>query len=111
MTAPRQIRWGVLGWARIARLSLIPALLRSAHARFAALASRDEAKLAEARQLYPGLRTHLGYEALLADPEVDAVYIPLPIPSTASGSSAPPLPASTSSARSPSASPRPSAAT
>jgi predicted dehydrogenase len=75
----RKIRWGVLGYARIARESLIPAILRSANSEFSALASRDQAKVAECRQRFPGVRNYYaGYEELLRDPAVDAVYIPLP---------------------------------
>jgi predicted dehydrogenase len=75
----RKIRWGVLGYARIARVSVIPAILRSSNSVLHALASRDETKLAEARALFPGgHRSYGSYEALLDDPEVDAVYIPLP---------------------------------
>jgi predicted dehydrogenase len=77
--SPRKIRWGVLGYARIARLEVIPAIGRSANAEFFALASRTDAKLAEARAAFPGLaRTYRGYDELLSDPEIDAVYIPLP---------------------------------
>ncbi|HZP61077.1 MAG TPA: Gfo/Idh/MocA family oxidoreductase, partial [Opitutaceae bacterium] len=80
MTPPtRKLRWGVLGYARIARESVIPAIRQAGNSEFHALASRDEAKLNEARLRFPGLaRTYLGYEDLLRDPEVDAVYIPLP---------------------------------
>ncbi len=77
--SPRKIRWGVLGYARIARLEVIPAIVRSANAEFFALASRTEVKLAEARAAFTGLvRTYGGYDELLRDPEVDAVYVPLP---------------------------------
>ena len=79
MTASvRKLRWGVLGYARIARESVIPAILRSDNSEFRALASRDEAKLADGLARFPGIRTHRGYADLLDDPEVDAVYIPLP---------------------------------
>lgn len=80
MTAPlnRKIRWGVLGYARIARESVIPAMLRAGNSEFHALASREAATLVEAQTRYPIPRTHVGYEALLRDPDVDAVYIPLP---------------------------------
>jgi D-xylose 1-dehydrogenase (NADP+, D-xylono-1,5-lactone-forming) len=78
MSNHRKIRWGVLGCARIARENVIPALQRSANSVFHALASREEAKLAEYRTRFPGLKTYCGYGALLRDPEVDAVYIPLP---------------------------------
>jgi predicted dehydrogenase len=76
----RKIRWGVLGFARIARLSVIPAILRANNSEFYALASRDAAKLAESRTTFAssGHKTVVGYEALLDDPAVDAVYIPLP---------------------------------
>jgi len=74
----RKIRWGVLGYARAARELVGPALLRAANAEFYALASRDEGKLAECRSRFPGVRTHRSYDELLRDPEVEAVYIPLP---------------------------------
>jgi len=79
MTAPdRPIRWGVLGYARIAREAVIPAIQRAANSAFHALASRDAAKLQDARARFGIARTHPGYAELLRDPEVDAVYIPLP---------------------------------
>jgi len=75
----RTIRWGVLGYARIARESVIPAILRSGNSEFYALASHDEAKLAESRTRFPsGHRLYPNYEELLDDPAVDAVYVPLP---------------------------------
>ena len=79
MTTPnRKLRWGVLGYARIAREALIPAIQRSANSQFHALASRDAARLAEARARFGVARTYPGYAELLRDPEVDAVYLPLP---------------------------------
>ena len=78
-SAKPKIRWGVLGCARIARTELIPAIRRAAHSEFFALASRDEAKLAEARAKFPDVtRLHRTYDDLLRDPEVAAVYLPLP---------------------------------
>lgn len=80
MSGPgRKVRWGVLGYARIARDSVMPAILRASNSELHALASRDAAKLAEARARYPMLaQTYVGYEALLRDPAIDAVYVPLP---------------------------------
>jgi predicted dehydrogenase len=72
------IRWGVLGCARIARLHVIPAILRASNATLQAVASRDAARLDEFGGLFGRFRPHLSYEALIADPDVDAVYIPLP---------------------------------
>jgi D-xylose 1-dehydrogenase (NADP+, D-xylono-1,5-lactone-forming) len=78
-TTHRKIRWGVLGYARIARESVMPAILRADNAELHALASRDASKLAEARTRFPALaKTCQSYEELLRDPAVDAVYIPLP---------------------------------
>jgi predicted dehydrogenase len=78
-TAGRKIRWGILGCARIARESVMPAILRAKNSELHALASRDAAKLTEAKARYPMLaKTCVGYEELLRDPAVDAVYIPLP---------------------------------
>ena len=73
------VRWGILGCARIARLQFVPAIGRSTNATLHAVASRDPARLAEFRNLFGGAFTaHASYEALLADPTVDAVYVPLP---------------------------------
>ncbi len=74
----RKIRWGILGYARIAREAVIPAILRSSNSELHAVASRLESKLAECRAQFPTSAVYLGYEPLLRDPAVDAVYIPLP---------------------------------
>lgn len=79
VTVSKKIRWGVLGYARIARESVIPAIGRAENAEFAALASRDAGKLVESVARYTGgHKTYVGYAELLRDPEIDAVYIPLP---------------------------------
>jgi predicted dehydrogenase len=79
MTAEnRKIRWGVLGYARIARENLIPAMQRSANSEFHAIASREESRLAECRAKFNVPKTYRGYDELLRDPEIDVVYIPLP---------------------------------
>ena len=71
------LRWGILGTARINRM-LIPPLRVSPGNRLVAVASRDLARgEAYAREWEIG-RVHGSYEALLADPEIDVVYIPLP---------------------------------
>ncbi len=74
----QSVRWGVLGCARIARLQVVPAMLRCANASLQAVASRDAAKLAEFQSLFGPFSAHQNYQALLDDPDVDAVYIPLP---------------------------------
>ena len=72
------MKWGILGAAKIARTELAPAMQLARGAEFVALATRDAARAAPFAALAPGLRVHDSYDALLADPEVDAVYIPLP---------------------------------
>jgi len=72
------LRWGVLGAANIAVRKVIPAIQGSANGRVVAIASRDGAKARDAATRLEIARAHDSYEALLADPEVDAVYNPLP---------------------------------
>ncbi|MDP3070675.1 MAG: Gfo/Idh/MocA family oxidoreductase [Opitutaceae bacterium] len=74
----KKLHWGVLGAARIAVNKVIPALQRSQFGTVVAIASRDAAKGAAAARQHGIARVHASYEALLADPGVDAVYIPLP---------------------------------
>jgi hypothetical protein len=73
-----KIKWGILGYARIARVNVIPAMLRSSNAEFYAIASRDKTKLKECGDTYPVSKTYESYDLLLDDPDVEAVYIPLP---------------------------------
>ncbi len=72
------IRWGVLGAAKFAREVMARAIHAAEGAELTALATRDAAKAAGFSAFCPGLRVHDSYEALLANPEIDAVYIPLP---------------------------------
>ena len=72
------IRWGVLGAAAFAEKQMAPAIHAARHATLAALATSHPAKAAGFAALAPDLRVHDSYEALLADPGIDAVYIPLP---------------------------------
>jgi predicted dehydrogenase len=70
----RKIRWGVLGVAKIAVTKVIPAMQRCEWAEIVAIASRD---LEKARATGIG-KAYGSYEELIGDPEIDAVYIPLP---------------------------------
>lgn len=72
------LRWGVLSTATIARKSLIPAIRAARNAELVAIASRDLSRAADAAASISPLRVYGRYEALLSDPAVDAVYIPLP---------------------------------
>jgi predicted dehydrogenase len=73
-----KVRWGVLGAASIARRKVIPAMQHSTWSEVIAIASRDRAR-AERAAKELGIRKAYGsYEELLADPEIEAVYNPLP---------------------------------
>jgi predicted dehydrogenase len=79
MTQPaRKLRWGILSTAKIARLKVIPAIQRSVHSEVVALASRS---LERGRNVARDLgipKAYGSYAELLADPEVDVIYNPLP---------------------------------
>ena len=72
------LRWGILSTADIAVKKVIPGMRTASRADVLAIASRDRERAeATARQL--GIpRAYGSYEELLADPDIDAVYIPLP---------------------------------
>jgi predicted dehydrogenase len=72
------IRWGILGAANFAKEFMAPAIHAAKGAELTALATSDPAKAAGFSAFCPGLKVHPTYEALLADPGIDAVYIPLP---------------------------------
>ena len=74
----RKLKWGVLGVARIATEKVIPAMQRAERCDIAAIASRDEAKARDAAARLGIARAYGSYEALLADPAIEAIYNPLP---------------------------------
>ncbi len=74
----RKIQWGVLSTARIGVNKVIPALQASQFGTVAAIASRDPEPARAVAQRLGIPRSHGSYEALLADPAVDAIYNPLP---------------------------------
>jgi predicted dehydrogenase len=74
----RKLRFGVLGTAKIAREKVVPPLQRSTRCEVVAIASRDAALARETADRLGIAAAHGSYEALLADPAVAAVYIPLP---------------------------------
>ncbi|HYP07220.1 MAG TPA: Gfo/Idh/MocA family oxidoreductase [Bryobacteraceae bacterium] len=72
------VRWGVLGVAKIATAKVIPAMQRGELSKVTAIASRDEKKARDAASALGIERSYGSYEELLADPNVDAIYNPLP---------------------------------
>jgi xylose dehydrogenase (NAD/NADP) len=73
-----QLRWGILGCAGIAVRAVIPGIRASETGVVAAIASRDLAKSKEMAAQLNIDKAYGSYEELLADSEIDAVYIPLP---------------------------------
>ncbi|MEN3340374.1 MAG: hypothetical protein V7647_4050 [Acidobacteriota bacterium] len=73
-----KLRWGVLGVARIATNKVIPAMQKGAWTRVDAIASRDGARARRAAAALGIPKAYASYEELLADRDIDAVYIPLP---------------------------------
>ncbi|MFA5908493.1 MAG: Gfo/Idh/MocA family oxidoreductase [Vicinamibacterales bacterium] len=71
------LRWGILGTARINR-RLIPAMRLARRSELVAVASRTRARATAYAQGWEIPRAIEGYQALLDDPAIDAVYIPLP---------------------------------
>ncbi len=73
-----EIKWGVLGCAQIAENSVIPAIIKGSNSDFYAVASRDPEKLKRFQGKFHCQKIYFNYDDLLDDPEVQAVYIPLP---------------------------------
>ena len=78
VSPPPRLRWGILSTANIGRAALIPAIRASHNGTLAAVASRTPSTARDFAAAND-IPAHYGsYDALLADPGIDAVYIPLP---------------------------------
>ena len=73
-----KVRWGVLGTADIARGQTIPGMMLAEHCERYAIAGRRIEKAESYREEFGFRKAYGSYDELLADPEVQAVYIPLP---------------------------------
>jgi predicted dehydrogenase len=78
MTPNRKVKWGILGVANIAVKKVIPAMQRGQWSEITAIASRDLAKARTAAQQLNIAKAYGSYEELIADPEIEAIYNPLP---------------------------------
>jgi predicted dehydrogenase len=72
------VRWGILGAANIALEKVIPAMQQSALAKVVAIASRDIAKARAAANRSGIPRAYGSYQELIDDPDIEAIYNPLP---------------------------------
>jgi predicted dehydrogenase len=73
-----KIRWGILSTAKIGLKQVIPAMQKGQFIEVTAIASRDADKAKQAAAELNIPKAYADYEALLADPDIDAVYNPLP---------------------------------
>ena len=72
------VKWGVLGTANIARGCTIPGMKMAENCELFAIAGRNEEKVQRYKDEFGFEKAYVGYDKLLEDPEVQAVYIPLP---------------------------------
>ncbi len=77
-SATRKVNWGVLGASRFALTKSVPCMQKGTSTHILAIASRSEEKARAAAATLGIARAHSSYEALLADPEIEIVYNPLP---------------------------------
>ncbi len=73
-----KVRWGILGAAEIARKAIVPAIMAAKNAEVVAIGSSSLAKADAFADPFQIQKRYASYEEVLADNEVDAVYIPLP---------------------------------
>ncbi|MEO8334823.1 MAG: Gfo/Idh/MocA family oxidoreductase [bacterium] len=74
----KPVKWGVLGAANIAVGKVIPAMQQSTHSPVVAIASRDLSKARAAADKLDIPRAYGSYQELIDDPDVEAIYNPLP---------------------------------
>jgi predicted dehydrogenase len=73
-----KVRWGVLGTAKIAVKQVIPAMQKGMYCEIIAIASRNLSRAQKIALELTILKAYGSYQELLDDPDIDAIYIPLP---------------------------------
>ena len=74
----KNVQWGVLGTAGIARSTTIPAMRMANNCDLYAIAGRNPDKVRQFQETFGFEKGYCGFDELIADPQVEAVYIPLP---------------------------------
>lgn len=74
----RRLQWGVLGASTIAKNAVMPAIQQSERGEVLALASRSLEKAKAVAEELNIARVYGSYDELIADPDIEAVYVPLP---------------------------------
>src|SRR6202142_3395689 len=77
-TMPKKVRWGILGTAKIAVKKVIPAMQKGDCSEVIAIASRDRRRAEQIAHELGIAKAYGSYEEVLADPQVEAIYNPLP---------------------------------
>ncbi|UYQ71133.1 Gfo/Idh/MocA family oxidoreductase [Pelagibacterium flavum] len=78
MSKATKVRWGILSTADIGMTKVTPAIMKSEHCEVTAICSRDLARARSAADKLGIEKAYGTYEEMLADPEIDAIYNPLP---------------------------------
>jgi predicted dehydrogenase len=78
MNDDRKVRWGIISTANIGMKKVNPAIMKSPHSVVTAIASRDISQARAAADELGVEKAYGSYEEMLADPDIDAVYNPLP---------------------------------
>lgn len=73
-----KVKWGILGTANIARWGMIPGMKKADNCELYAIAGRSLEKAEKYKEEFGFEKAYGSYDELLDDPEVQAVYIPLP---------------------------------
>ncbi|MFO7891251.1 MAG: Gfo/Idh/MocA family oxidoreductase [bacterium] len=74
----KKVNWGIVSTAKIGTKKVIPAMQKGKYSHITAIASRDIEKAQRAAQKLNITKAYGSYRQLLDDPEIEAVYIPLP---------------------------------
>ena len=74
----KKVRWGILSTADIGVKKVVPAMQKGEHVEVVAIASRDKSRAEQTARALGIAKAYGSYEELLADPEVEAIYNPLP---------------------------------
>ena len=85
----KKVQWGILGTANIARYAAIPGMQKAESCEMCAIAGRSAEKAAAFAQSYGFRKSYGSYDELIADPEVQAVYIPSQQPAPGMGAGSP----------------------
>lgn len=78
MGSTKQVKWGIISTASIGVEKVIPGIMKSEHSEVVAIASRDMGRAQQVADNLGIAKAYGSYEAMLKDPEIDAVYNPLP---------------------------------